>query len=201
MQNSKSITVSCGNKYCDNKEARVDQVCGNSISQSDPDCDYINYEIAKPVYSLSLIFLLPDVPGKMEEQISEFEEINVDLKGLKSAKEAVAFLRQSPEAEDYGKPMCDYLASLLISWGSTFGIQSELNPEPNEIEGPKFWSIELIPEDDEIQVTILIEMYLQSHQHDMLEWYGSSLAETLMAEEDLVWIHMGHRIILKDVEV
>jgi hypothetical protein len=43
-------------------------------------------------------------------------------------------------------------------------------------------------------------MYLKSHQNDMLEWYPKSLAESLMDEDDLMWVHEGHRITLSDVE-
>jgi hypothetical protein len=44
-------------------------------------------------------------------------------------------------------------------------------------------------------------MFMQSHQHDMLEWYPKTLAESLMDEEDLVWIHEGAQITLTDIEV
>lgn len=198
--NVEAKTVACGNKYCDNPAAKVDQVCGNPFSESDPDCDYLNYEAPKSVCSLNLIYLLPHLPDELEHQLLEFEEINVDLNGLRSTKDATKFLRQSPEVDDYGNPMIDYLASLLISWGTTFGIASELNPDSNDNEGPKFACIELTPQGDEIQVAISVDMYLQSHQYDMLEWYANTLAESLMDEEDLVWVHEGHRITLSDVE-
>jgi hypothetical protein len=201
MPKTSEITVPCGNRYCDNKAAKVDQVCGNIISETDPNCDYLNYEAPRSVYSISLSYLLPRVPDELKQDITEFEEIDVDLQGLKSIKDAVTFLRQSPEADDYGSQLSDYLASLLISWGSTFGIASELNPDSSESEGPKFVCIELAPQGDEIQAVISVGMHLKSHQSDMLEWYPESLAETLMDEEDLIWIHEGTQITLLNVEV
>jgi hypothetical protein len=35
----------------------------------------------------------------------------------------------------------------------------------------------------------------------MLEWYGKTLAESLMDEEDLIWNHEGSQISLLNVEV
>jgi hypothetical protein len=56
-------------------------------------------------------------------------------------------------------------------------------------------------EGDAIQVALEIQMFMQSHQHDMLGWYPKTLAESLMDEEDLVWIHEGAQITLTDIEV
>jgi hypothetical protein len=56
-------------------------------------------------------------------------------------------------------------------------------------------------EEDEIQVVLDIQMYLQSHQDDMLHWYPNHLKNTLMDEEDFVWVHEGIPITLNNVEV
>jgi hypothetical protein len=195
----KSQTVPCGNKYCDNQEAKVDGVCGKFVTATDENCDYINYVSPKCLYSLDLVFLSRHVPDKLKEQILEFEEIIVDLRGLKSIKDATAFLLEAPETEEYGESMSNFIATLLMSWGTTFGPPSDLNPDPNEIDGPKFSSIELTLQGDELRLALVIEMHLSSHQFDMLEWYPDSLAESLMDEEDFVWTHEGHRIVLNEV--
>ena len=200
MQESKVGTVPCGNKYCDNDAARVDTICGNLISPPEEKCDYINYATPKSVAFLRLIFSLATVPGKVMELLQEDEEIYMDLSGLKSIKDADAFFQKN-YSSDFGDIVSNYLSSLLLSWGSTFGAFSELVPESSQSEGPRFQSFVVTLEGDEIQVAIEIEMYLQSHQHDMLEWYAKTLAESLIDEEDLAWVHEGKQIALADIEV
>jgi len=193
--------IHCGNKYCSNQVAIVGEVCGNVISSPEDKCDYVNYSSPKSLFLLKLIYVLSNVPDNLKQQVLDDEEINVDLTGMLSIKDAEMFLSQSPEIDDYRNHMIDYLASLLVSWGTTFGIPSELNPDPFDDEGPKFACIELTSEEDEIHVAITLEMYSKSHQIDMLEWYPESLAESLMDEEDLIWVHEGNQIALQGVEV
>lgn len=195
------ITLKCGNKYCSNQVAIVGEICGNVISSPEDKCDYVNYSSPKSLYCLKLNYVLPNFPDELKQQVLDDEEINVDLTGLVSIKDAEMFLNQSPEIDDYGNHMIDYLASLLVSWGMTFGIPSELNPDPFDDEGPKFACIELTSEEDEIRVAITLEIYSKSHQIDMLEWYPESLADSLMDEEDLMWVHEGRQITLSDVEI
>jgi hypothetical protein len=52
-----------------------------------------------------------------------------------------------------------------------------------------------------IQVALEIQMYLKSYQYDVLEWSAKTLAESLMDEEDLIWIHEGSQISILNVEV
>jgi hypothetical protein len=193
-------TVPCGNRYCDNPAARVDAICGNLISSPDEKCDYINYASPKNVASLGLTFLLPSVSDELLELLQVDEEIYINLYGLNSINDSDAFFQQN-YSEEFGEFISSYLSSLLLSWGLTFGIQSELVPDPNQSEGPKFDSMVITLEKDEIRVALEIQIFLQSHQHDMLEWYPESLAETLMDEEDLIWSHEGTQINLVNVEV
>ncbi len=195
------ITLKCGNKYCSNQVAIVGEICGNVISSPEDKCDYVNYSSPKSLYLLTLIYALPSVPDKLNQQVLDDEEINVDLTGLVSINDAEMFLSQSPEKDDYGNHMIDYLTSLLVSWGTTFGIPSELNPDPFDDEGPKFACIELTSEGEKIHVAITLEFFSKSHQIDMLEWYPKSLADSLMDEDDLIWAHEGHQIALQGVEV
>lgn len=199
MPKISETTVPCGNRYCDNEAARVDAICGNLISSPDEKCDYLNYASPKSVASLGLKFLLPSVSDEVLEQLQEDEEIYLNLNGLNSINDSDAFFKHN-YSEEFGEFISSYLSSLLLSWGLTFGIQSELIPDPNESEGPKFDSLVITLEEDEIQVALEIQMFLQSHQHDMLEWYAKTLAESLMDEDDLVWIHEGRRMTLVDVE-
>ena len=136
----------------------------------------------------------------MLEQLQEDEEIYIDLNGLKSITDSDAFF-QHVYSEDFGESVSRDLSSLLQSWGLTFGIPSDLIPNPNQSEGPKFDSLVMTLEGDAIQVALEIQMFMQSHQHDMLAWYPESLAETLVDEEDLMWIHEGIQITLDNVEV
>jgi hypothetical protein len=200
MPKVSETTVPCGNKYCDNDAARVDAICGNLILSPDDKCDYVNYAASKRVASLCLIFLLPSVSDEVLEQLQEDEEIYINLNGLNSINDSDAFF-QHHYSEEFGESVSRYLSSLLQSWGLTFGIQSELIPDPNQSEGPKFDSLVITFEGDEIQVALEIQMYLQSHQHDMLEWYAKTLAESLMDEEDFIWVHEGTQITLDNVEV
>lgn len=200
MPNVTETTVPCGNKYCDSEVARVDAICGNLILSPDDKCDYVNYAASKSVASLRLIFLLPSVSDEVLEQLQEDEEIYINLNGLNSINDSDAFF-QHIYSEEFGESVSRYLSSLLQSWGLTFGIQSELIPDPNQSEGPKFDSLVITFERDEIQVALEIQMYLQSHQHDMLEWYAKTLAESLMDEEDFIWVHEGTQITLDNVEV
>jgi len=193
-------TVRCGNKYCENESARVDSICGNVILSSDEKCDYVNYAASKSVASLRLIFQLPSVSDEVLEQLQEDDEIYINLNGLNSIDDSDAFF-QHVYSEEYGESVSRFLSNLLQSWGLTFGIQSELIPDPNQSEGPKFDSLVITFEGDEIQVALEIQVYLQSHQHDMLEWYAQTLAESLMGEEDLIWSHEGTQITLVNVEV
>jgi hypothetical protein len=200
MQESNMGTVSCGNNFCNNDAARVDSICGSLISPPDEKCDFINYASPKSVASLRLLFSLPNVPEKVMEQLQEDEEIYIDLSGLKSIKDSDAFFQHNYSAE-VGEFLNSYLSSLLMSWGLTFGIPSELIPDPNQSEGPKFDSLVITLEEDEIQVALDIQMYLQSHQDDMLHWYPNHLKNTLMDDEDFVWVHEGNQITLNNVEV
>lgn len=192
--------VECGNGNCDNKAAPVDEVCGNFISISDEKCDYFNYSIAKPMYSLVLEYEWSAPPEDLKVEVIELEEIIVDLSDIDSERDLTEYVLDTCGSE-YGDLVDGYVSSMLVSWRSTFGIQSELNPNLNLIEGPRFGSFELTLDDDVLQVAIVITMYLKSHQHDMLEWYPKSLAESLMDEDDLVWVHEGHRITLSAVEI
>jgi hypothetical protein len=200
MQESNMGTVSCGNNFCNNDAARVDSICGSLISPPDEKCDFINYASPKSVASLRLLFSLPNVPEKVMEQLQEDEEIYIDLSGLKSIKDSDAFFQQN-YSSDFGEIVSKYLSSLLLSWGSTFGASSNLVPDSSQSEAPKLQSFVVTLEGEEIQVAIEVEMYLQSHQHDMLEWYAKTLAESLIDEEDLVWVHEGTQIVLTDIEV
>jgi hypothetical protein len=200
MQESNMGTVSCGNNFCNNDAARVDSICGSLISPPDEKCDFINYASPKSVASLRLLFSLPNVPEKVMEQLQEDEEIYIDLSGLKSIKDSDAFFQQN-YSSDFGEVVSKYLSSLLLSWGSTFGSSSDLVPDSSQSEAPKLQSFVVTLEGEEIQVAIEVEMYLQSHQHDMLEWYAKTLAESLIDEEDLVWAHEGTQIVLTDIEV
>lgn len=191
--------VPCGNKYCSNKVAIVGEICGNVISSAEDKCDYVNYATSKSVAQLRLVFQLPKVSDKVMEQLQEDEEIYIDLNGLKSVTDSDAFF-QHVYSEEFGESVSRDISSLLQSWGSTFGTQSELIPDPNQDEGPKFDSLVLTLDDDEIQVALEIQMYLKSYQYDMLEWYGKTLAESLMDEDDLVWMHEGTQITLSEVE-
>ncbi len=193
-------TVRCGNQYCDNESARVDEICGKFISSADENCDYMNYSSPKSVASLDLIYVLSNVPEKVMEQLQEDEEIYLDLSGLKSINDSDVFFQQN-YSSDFGVMVSNHLSSLLLSWGATLGVPSELIPDSSQSEGPKFKSFVVTLEGDEIHAAIGIEMYLQSHQHDMLEWYAKTLAESLMDEEDFIWVHEGTQITLDNVEV
>jgi hypothetical protein len=35
----------------------------------------------------------------------------------------------------------------------------------------------------------------------MLEWYAKTLAESLMDEEDFIWVHEGMQVTLTDIEI
>ena len=200
MQESNMGTVSCGNKFCNNDAARVDAICGSLIFPPDEKCDYINYASPKSIASLRLLFSLPNVPEKVMEQLQEDEEIYIDLSELKSIKDSDAFFQQN-YSSDFGEIVSKYLSSLMLSWGSTFGGSSDLVPDSSQSEAPKLQSFVMTLEGDEIQVAIEVEMYLQSHQHGMLEWYAKTLSESLIDEEDLVWVHEGTQIVLTDIEV
>jgi hypothetical protein len=191
--------VPCGNKYCSNKVAIVGEICGNIISSPEDKCDYVNYATSKNVAHLSLVFQLPKVSDEVMELLQEDEEIYIDLKRLKSVTDSDAFF-QHVYSEELGESVSKDISSLLQSWGSTFGTQSELIPDPNQDEGPKFDSLILTLEDDEIQVALEIQMYLKSYQYDMLGWYAKTLAESLMDEDDLIWMHEGTQITLSEVE-
>jgi hypothetical protein len=193
-------TTRCGNKFCDNNSAKVGAVCGNFVSATDEDCDYVNYDSSRCIYSLSLRFVSSDLTEKLKREIKDLEEVVVDLKGLESVNDAPAFLHQTPEAEEYGELVVEYLANLLLSWGKTFGIASELNPDPTKSEGPRFASIELSVNGKSLSIEIVIEIHLSSHQYDMLEWYPDSLAESLMDDDDFIWQHEGKQITLSEVE-
>jgi hypothetical protein len=193
-------TVACGNPYCDNKVAPANEVCRNFISTADEKCDYLNYSIAKPMYSLVLEYEWSAPPEDLKVEVIELEEVIVDLSDIDSERDLTEYVLDTC-GSDYGDLVDGYVSSMLLSWRSTFGIQSELNPNLNLNEGPRFGSFELTLDDDVLQVAIVITMYLKSHQHDMLEWYPKSLAESLMDEDDLVWVHEGHRITLSAVEI
>jgi TPR repeat protein len=204
MARDSETTVRCGNEDCDNKSARADAICENPIWSSEDgewrECDYVNYVASKSVYSLRLKFLLPSVSDEVLEQLQEDQEIYIDLNGLNSINDSDAFFQHNYSAE-FGEFVNSYLSSLLMSWGLTFGIPSELIPDPNQSEGPKFDSLVITLEEDEIQVALEIQMYLQSHQDDMLHWYPNHLKNTLMDDEDFVWVHEGNQITLNNVEV
>jgi tetratricopeptide (TPR) repeat protein len=204
MARDSETTVRCGNEDCDNKSARADAICENPIWSSEDgewrECDYVNYAASKSVYSLRLKFLLPSVSDEVLEQLQEDQEIYIDLNGLNSINDSDAFFQHNYSAE-FGEFVNSYLSSLLMSWGLTFGIPSELIPDPNQSEGPKFDSLVITLEEDEIQVALEIQMYLQSHQDEMLQWYPNHLKNILMDEEDFVWVHEGIPITLNNVEV
>lgn len=204
MARDSETTVRCGNEDCDNKSARADAICENPIWSSEDgewrECDYVNYAASKSVYSLRLKFLLPSVSDEVLEQLQEDQEIYIDLNGLNSINDSDAFFQHNYSAE-FGEFVNSYLSSLLMSWGLTFGIPSELIPDPNQSEGPKFDSLVITLEEDEIQVALEMQMYLQSHQDDMLQWYPNYLKNILMDEEDFVWVHEGIPITLNNVEV
>jgi len=187
-------TVRCGNEYCDNETAKVDAICGKFISSADENCDYLNYAASKPIYSLALEFVWP-APKDLKAEMIELEEVSVDLSEFNFEKDLTEY------GSEYGDLVDGYMRSLLVSWRKSFGIQSELNPDFNRDEGPRFGPFELTLDGDDLHISIVITMHLKSHQHDMLEWYPESLAETLMDEEDLIWIHEGTQITLNNVEV
>lgn len=196
---SRATNAACGNKYCDNKSAKVDEICGKFISSTDENCDYLNYSVARPVYSLALEFLW-SAPEDLKAEMIDLEEVIVDLSEFDSERDLTEYVLDSCGSE-YGDLVDGYVSSLLISWRNTFGIQSELNPNFNLDEGPRFGSFELTLEGDKLHISVVIVIYLKSHQNDMLEWYPESFAETLMDEEDLIWSHEGTHINLVNVEV
>ena len=196
---SSSQNVNCGNKSCDNKSASVDVICGKLISSTDEKCDYMNYSVAKHIYSLALEFVW-SAPEDLKAEMIELEEVSVDLSEFNSEKDLTEYVLDTCGSE-YGDLVDGYVSALLVSWRKTFGIQSELNPNFSMDEGPRFGSLELTLDGDDLHISIVIAMYLKSHQHDMLEWYPESLAETLVDEEDLMWIHEGIQITLDNVEV
>ena len=191
--------VKCGNRYCDNKSAKVDEICGKFISSTDENCDYLNYSVTRPVYSLTLEFVW-SAPEDLKAEMLQFEEVIVDLSEFDSENDLTEYVLDSCGSE-YGDLVDGYVSSLLVSWRKTFGIQSELNPNFNVDEGPRFGSLALTLDGDNLHISIVIIMFLKSHQIDMLEWYPESLAETLMDEEDLIWSHEGTNITLVSVEV
>lgn len=201
MSQIPKITVRCGNQNCGNDAAIVDEICGSPfISYPDEKCDYFNRVSPEHVASLRLIFLLPSIPNQVMEQLQEHQEIYIDLNGLKSINDSDAFFRHN-YSSDFGELVSSYLCSLLLSWVSTFGIPSELAPDPNQGgESPKLDSFVMTLEGDEIQVAIEIKLYLQSNPHGMLAWYTKTLAENLMNQDNLVWVHDGNRITLSDVD-
>lgn len=196
---SSSKSVNCGNKSCDNKSASVDVICGKLISSTDEKCDYMNYSVAKHIYSLALEFVW-SAPEDLKAEMIELEEVSVDLSEFNSERDLTEYVLDTCGSE-YGDLVDGYVSALLVSWRKTFGIQSELNPNFSLDEGPRFGSFELTLDGDDLHISIVIAMYLKSHQHDMLEWYPESLAETLVDEEDLMWIHEGIQITLDNVEV
>lgn len=196
---SRATNTACGNKYCDNKSAKVDEICGKFISSTDENCDYINYLVARPAYSLALEFVW-SAPEDLKAEMIELEEVIVDLSEFDSERDLTEYVLDTCGSE-YGDLVEGYVSSLLISWRKTFGVQSELNPNFNVDEGPRFGSFELTLDGDDLHISIVIIMKLKSHQNDMLEWYPESLAETLMDEEDLIWSHEGTQITLVNVEV
>ena len=196
---SSSKSVNCGNKSCDNKFASVDVICGKLNSSTDEKCDYMNYSVAKHIYSLALEFVW-SAPEDLKTEMIELEEVSVDLSEFNSEKDLTEYVLDTCGSE-YGDLVDGYVSALLVSWRKTFGIQSELNPNFSMDEGPRFGSLELTLDGDDLHISIVIAMYLKSHQHDMLEWYPESLAETLVDEEDLMWIHEGIQITLDNVEV
>ena len=196
---SSSKSVNCGNKSCDNKSASVDVICGKLNSSTDEKCDYMNYSVAKHIYSLALEFVW-SAPEDLKTEMIELEEVSVDLSEFNSERDLTEYVLDTCGSE-YGDLVDGYVSALLVSWRKTFGIQSELNPNFSLDEGPRFGSFELTLDGDDLHISIVIAMYLKSHQHDMLEWYPESLAETLVDEEDLMWIHEGIQITLDNVEV
>ena len=196
---SSSKSVNCGNKSCDNKSASVDVICGKLNSSTDEKCDYMNYSVAKHIYSLALEFVW-SAPEDLKTEMIELEEVSVDLSEFNSERDLTEYVLDTCGSE-YGDLVDGYVSALLVSWRKTFGIQSELNPSFSSDEGPRFGSFELTLDGDDLHISIVIAMYLKSHQHDMLEWYPESLAETLVDEEDLMWIHEGIQITLDNVEV
>ena len=196
---SSSKNANCGNKSCDNKSASVDVICGKLISSTDEKCDYMNYSVAKHIYSLALEFVW-SAPEDLKAEMIELEEVSVDLSEFNSERDLTEYVLDTCGSE-YGDLVDGYVSALLVSWRKTFGIQSELNPNFSLDEGPRFGSFELTLDGDDLHISIVIAMYLKSHQHDMLEWYPESLAETLVDEEDLMWIHEGIQITLDNVEV
>ena len=195
---SSSKSVNCGNKSCDNKSASVDVICGKLNSSTDEKCDYMNYSVAKHIYSLALEFVW-SAPEDLKTEMIELEEVSVDLSEFNSERDLTEYVLDTCGSE-YGDLVDGYVSALLVSWRKTFGIQSELNPNFSLDEGPRFGSFELTLDGDDLHISIVIAMYLKSHQHDMLEWYPESLAETLVDEEDLMWIHEGIQITLDNVE-
>ena len=196
---SSSKSVNCGNKSCDNKSASVDVICGKLNSSTDEKCDYMNYSVAKHIYSLALEFVW-SAPEDLKAEMIELEEVSVDLSEFNSERDLTEYVLDTCGSE-YGDLVDGYVSALLVSWRKTFGIQSELNPNFSLDEGPRFGSFELTLDGDDLHISIVIAMYLKSHQHDMLEWYPESLAETLVDEEDFMWIHEGIQITLDNVEV
>ena len=196
---SSSKSVNCGNKSCDNKSASVDVICGKLNSSTDEKCDYMNYSVAKHIYSLALEFVW-SAPEDLKTEMIELEEVSVDLSEFNSERDLTEYVLDTCGSE-YGDLVDGYVSALLVSWRKTFGIQSELNPSFSSDEGPRFGSFELTLDGDDLHISIVIAMYLKSHQHDMLEWYPESLAETLVDEEDFMWIHEGIQITLDNVEV
>ena len=196
---SSSKSVNCGNKSCDNKSASVDVICGKLNSSTDEKCDYMNYSVAKHIYSLALEFVW-SAPEDLKTEMIELEEVSVDLSEFNSERDLTEYVLDTCGSE-YGDLVDGYVSALLVSWRKTFGIQSELNPNFSLDEGPRFGSFELTLDGDDLHISIVIAMYLKSHQHDMLEWYPESLAETLVDEEDFMWIHEGIQITLDNVEV
>jgi hypothetical protein len=194
------ITVRCGNEYCANAVAIVGEICGSVISSPEEKCDYLNYSEPRCVSILRLIFILPQVPESVNEILVEDEEIYIDLSGLKTIKDSKTFFQQNLSPE-YGEFVCQYFANLLLSWGNSFGITSNLNPDPSDSEPAKFGWLGITLEGDEVRMGIEIQLYMRSYQYDMLAWHSKTLAEDLMNKDDLVWMHDGSQITLSDVEI
>jgi hypothetical protein len=192
-------SVPCGNEYCDNQNAIVDERCGNLIPTFKQNCDHINYSVSKKIYSLVLEFVYSSTPDEIKAKIIEEGEVIFDFANLNSTNQLSEYL--FGYRPDYGELICGFVNSLLVSFCNTFGSQSRLNPDSQVQVGPRWGSFYMALDGDALEINIQLDMHSKSHQHDFLDWGPKAIAEGLLNEEGLNWIHEGAEISLINVKI